>query len=106
MDIDKTPMNMAITAKYHDDLFNEAQTFSLDGNSMPVLVNGRINAFKGFSLIHSERIPRVRLAQCRVQSRADVSCSCRSKFREDLGQEQDVTGHLERLGNGCGHTSR
>jgi len=57
VDIDNDLMFMAITAKQHDDLLNEAQAISLDYNATPVLVNGKINAFMGFNFIHSERIP-------------------------------------------------
>jgi hypothetical protein len=57
VDIDNDPMFMAITAKQHDDLLNEAQAISLDYNSTPVLVDGRIKSFMGFNFIHSERIP-------------------------------------------------
>jgi hypothetical protein len=57
VDIDNDPLFMAISAKQHDDLLNEAQAISLDYNSTPVLVNGRINSFMGFNFIPSERIP-------------------------------------------------
>jgi len=57
VDIDNDLMFMAISAKQHDDLLNEAQAISLDYNATPVLVNGRINSFMGFNFIHSERIP-------------------------------------------------
>jgi hypothetical protein len=57
VDIDNDPLYMVITAKQHDDLLNEAQAISLDYNSTPVLVNGKISAFMGFNFIHSERIP-------------------------------------------------
>lgn len=57
VDIDNDPLYMVITAKQHDDLLNEAQAISLDYNSTPVLVNGKINSFMGFNFIHSERIP-------------------------------------------------
>lgn len=57
VDIDNDPLFMVITAKQHDDLLNEAQAVSLDYNSRPVLVDGKINAFMGFNFIHSERIP-------------------------------------------------
>lgn len=57
VDIDNDPLYMVITAKQHDDLLNEAQAISLDYNSQPVLVNGKINSFMGFQFIHSERIP-------------------------------------------------
>ena len=57
VDIDNDQLFMAITAKQHDDLLNEAQAISLDYNSKPVLVDGRITSFMGFNFIHSERIP-------------------------------------------------
>lgn len=57
VDVDNDQLFMAITAKQHDDLLNEAQAISLDYNSQPVLVNGKISSFMGFNFIHSERIP-------------------------------------------------
>jgi hypothetical protein len=57
VDIDADPLFMAITAKQHDDLLNEAQAISLDYNATPVLVNGKISSFMGFNFIHSERVP-------------------------------------------------
>lgn len=57
VDVDNDQLFMIITAKQHDDLLNEAQAISLDYNSTPVLVNGKISSFMGFNFIHSERIP-------------------------------------------------
>lgn len=57
VDIDNDPLYMVITATQHDNLLNEAQAISLDYNSKPVLVDGRITSFMGFNFIHSERIP-------------------------------------------------
>lgn len=57
VDIDNDPLYCVITAKQHDDLLNEAQAVSLDYNTQPVLVDGKINSFMGFNFIHSERIP-------------------------------------------------
>lgn len=57
VDIDNDPLFMIISAKQHDDLLNEAQAISLDYNSKPVLVDGKITSFMGFNFIHSERIP-------------------------------------------------
>lgn len=57
VDIDNDPLYIAITAKQHDDLLNEAQAISLDYNNTPVLVNGKISSFMGFNFVHSERIP-------------------------------------------------
>ena len=57
VDVDNDMIFMAISAKQHDDLLNEAQAISLDYNATPVLVNGKIKAFMGFNFVHSERIP-------------------------------------------------
>lgn len=57
VDVDNDPLYMAITAKQHDDLLNEAQAINLDYTDKPVLVEGRIMRFMGFNFLHSERIP-------------------------------------------------
>lgn len=57
VDIDNDMLFMAITAQQHDNLLNEAQAISLDYNTRPVLVDGRITSFMGFNFIHTERIP-------------------------------------------------
>ena len=57
VDVDNDQLFCIITAKQHDDLLNEAQAISLDYNTRPVLVDGKISSFMGFNFIHSERIP-------------------------------------------------
>ena len=57
VDVDNDELFMVITAQQHDNLLNEAQAISLDYNTKPVLVDGKISAFMGFNFIHSERIP-------------------------------------------------
>lgn len=57
VDIDNDQLFVGITAQQHDNLLNEAQAISLDYNTKPVLVDGRITAFMGFNFIHTERIP-------------------------------------------------
>jgi len=56
VDIDNDPLFCVITAEQHDDLLNEAQAISLDYNTRPVLVDGKITAFMGFNFIHTERL--------------------------------------------------
>lgn len=56
VDIDNDPLFCVITAQQHDDLLNEAQAISLDYNTKPVLVDGKITSFMGFNFIHSERL--------------------------------------------------
>ena len=57
VDVDNDELYAVITAKQHDDMLNEAQAISLDYNTRPVLVDGKISSFMGFNFIHSERIP-------------------------------------------------
>lgn len=57
VDLDNDPLFCVISAEQHDDLLNEAQAISLDYNTRPVLVDGRITAFMGFNFIHTERLP-------------------------------------------------
>lgn len=57
LDVDNDPLYCVISAKQHDDLLNEAQAISLDYNTQPVLVQGKISQFMGFNFILSERIP-------------------------------------------------
>ena len=57
VDVDNDQLFAVISAKQHDDLLNEAQAISLDYNSKPVLVDGKISAFMGINFIVSERIP-------------------------------------------------
>ena len=54
VDLEADPIYMAITAKEHDNLLNEAQAISLDYNTQPVLVDGRIRSFMGVNFIHVE----------------------------------------------------
>jgi len=56
LDVDNDQLFCVISAKQHDDLLNEAQAISLDYNTKPVLVDGKITQFMGFNFIHSERI--------------------------------------------------
>jgi hypothetical protein len=56
VDVDNEQLFAVITAQQHDDLLSEAQAISLDYNTRPVLVDGRITAFMGFNFIHCERL--------------------------------------------------
>lgn len=57
VDVDNDQLVAVISARQHDDLLNEAQAISLDYNTKPVLVDGKISAFMGINFIVSERIP-------------------------------------------------
>ncbi len=56
VDLDIETLHCAISAEQHDDLLSETQAISLDFNTKPVLVEGKITAFMGFNFIHSEKL--------------------------------------------------
>lgn len=55
VDIDNEMLFCGISAEQHDDLLNITQTTSLDYNTKPVLVDGKITSFMGFNFIHTEK---------------------------------------------------
>lgn len=58
VDIDNDPLFVAMTASQHDALLAETQLVSLDYNTRPVLVDGKITSFMGFNFIVTERLPK------------------------------------------------
>lgn len=68
VDVDNEPLFAGITSIDHDNLLNEAQAISLDYNDKPVLVDGRIKAFMGFTFIQFEFIDAVSYPQSGAQS--------------------------------------
>jgi hypothetical protein len=55
IDPDYEVMYAGLCADKETDLFAEAQVTSLDFNTKPVLVDGRLTQFLGFQFVHSER---------------------------------------------------
>ena len=54
VDLDSEQVFMAITASDHDALLNETQVVSLDFNTRPTLVDGRVTAFMGINFVPVE----------------------------------------------------
>jgi hypothetical protein len=57
VDLDAEAVFLAITADDADALLSETQVTSLDYNTKPVLVDGKLTSFMGFNFIHCERVP-------------------------------------------------
>lgn len=55
-DLDTDPVFCAINAELEADLLAETQVISLDYNTRPVLVDGKLTSFMGINFIHSERL--------------------------------------------------
>lgn len=56
VDLESDPLTCVINSIQHDNLLAEAQIISLDYNSQPVLVDGKITRFLGIDFVHSERL--------------------------------------------------
>lgn len=56
IDFDTEEAFIGITAADHDALLNEIQVVNLDYNARPVLVDGKVQQFLGFNLVHCELI--------------------------------------------------
>lgn len=54
VDLESEPVYCAINAADHDALLNEIQVASMDYNSTPVLVDGKVTRFLGINFIHVE----------------------------------------------------
>lgn len=54
LDLAREPMYAAITAVEHDNLLGELQVTSMDFNTKPTLVDGRVTEFLGIRFVHVE----------------------------------------------------
>jgi hypothetical protein len=109
LDVDNDQLFVAVTAKQHDDMLNEAQAISLDYNTRPVLVDGKITSFMGFNFVHTERIAGAANFNATINtglSSADADGSyvtgsrwlvpCWAKSGMALGMWNDVSASVDR----------
>ena len=96
VDIDAEQLFVAITASQHDNMLNEAQAVSLDYNTKPVLVDGRVTAFMGFNFIHSERIPGAPSYQGSLSTGGQTFVPFWAKSGAALGVWNDIAASVDR----------
>lgn len=94
VNIDADTLYVALDAKAHDDMLNEAQAVSLDYNTRPVLVDGKISSFMGFNFIHSERYPGAPAYNGSAPANRQIPAWCKSGMA--LGIWNDITGSVDR----------
>ena len=82
VDIDNDPLFIAITAQQHDNMLGETQAVSLDFNTRPTLVDGKITSFMGFNFVHSEKL---------LKTGSDRRCPAWAMSGMHLGVWEDVT---------------
>lgn len=96
VDIDNVPLYVAVNAVQHDNMLNEAQAISLDYNTKPVLVDGRITSFMGFQFIHSERTFGSPSCQLTGTVAGTYRIPCWAKTGVVLGMWNDVQSQVDR----------
>lgn len=55
VDLEADPLTVGVTAKQHDNLLAEIQVISLDFNERPVMADGKVTRFLGFTVKHCEK---------------------------------------------------
>lgn len=86
VDIDNEELCVVMGSAQHDDLLGETLAASVDYNTTPVLVDGRIRSFMGFNFITTELLP--------TDSNDDRRCFAFAHSGIALGVFGDVTGRV------------
>lgn len=85
VDTEREMLTVGVGAEQHDDMLGETLAVSLDYQTKPVLMNGRISSFMGFNFIDSQRLPL---------SSTTRSLPCFAKSGMLLGIWNDVNGQV------------
>jgi hypothetical protein len=83
LDMETEELFCGVTSQAHNNLLGEAQVVSLDYNERPVLVDGKIHKFLGFTFKHSELFGE-------SLSGGDQQIPCWAKSGMHLGVWQDM----------------
>lgn len=86
VDVDTEMLFCGITASQHDDLLGLTQVTSLDFNTRPTLVDGRVTSFMGFNFIDIQRLG--------VDGSADRLLPCWAKSGMHLGIWNDINARI------------
>jgi hypothetical protein len=95
LDLDTEQLYMGITSKEASSLLRESQVISLDYNERPVLTNGKITQFMGFTFIHSELFGEQLVGGDHVLpawAKSGVHLGLWEDTRTDISQRKDIRG--------------
>lgn len=92
VDVDNDPLFIIMTASQHDALLAETQVVSLDYNTKPVLVDGRITSFMGFNFITMERLPIASsVRSCIAFAKSGAHLGMWMDIKTDVRQRADLS---------------
>jgi len=94
VDIEQDPLSLPVTAKQHDNLLAEMQVISLDFNEKPVLTEGLITRFLGFTFKHTELLAVDGSSYRRVPAYAKTGMylAMWNDITTDISVRKDLTG--------------
>lgn len=94
VDVENDPLFVPLTAKQHDNLLGEAQAISLDYNTKPVLVDGRISSFMGFNFVHTEllQVDGSGYRRLPAYAKSGMYLGVWNDIRTDVSQRKDKAG--------------
>lgn len=94
VDLDSDPLTLGITMKQHDNLLAEIQVISLDFNEKPVLVEGKITRFLGFTFKRTERFQTdgSGYRRCPAYAKSGMCYAQWNGITTDVSQRKDLAG--------------
>ncbi len=95
IDLESEELYCGITSTENASLLREAQVISLDYNERPVLVDGRITKFMGFTFVHSELFGETLSSgdhACPVWAKSGVHLAMWSDIRTKVSERDDLRG--------------
>jgi hypothetical protein len=96
IDFEAEEAYIGITADDHDALLNEIQITSMDFNTKPVLVDGKVSEFLGFKFVHCELIETVLAGTNEVTLpvwvKSGVYMGLWNDVTTDVSQRKDIQG--------------
>lgn len=95
VDFETETVTCVVSAKQHDNLLGEIQVVSLDFNEKPVLVEGLITRFLGFTIKHSERlgVDGSSYRRVPVYAKSGICLGIWADIATDIDRRKDLAGH-------------
>lgn len=94
VDLETEQLTIAVTSKQHDNLLAEFQVISLDFNEKPVLVEGKVDRFLGFTFKHTEKLKTDGSGYRRIPAyaKSGMHLATWNEITTDISQRKDLAG--------------
>jgi hypothetical protein len=94
VDMENDPLTVAVKAKQHDNLLAEIQVISLDFNERPVMVEGMVTRFLGFTIKQTELVQADATPFDRIPAfaKSGMVLAQWNGITSDISQRKDLAG--------------